>query len=124
MAIIRPFTALRPEAKLASQVAARPYDVLSSAEAKEEAANNPYSFYHISKAEIDLPEDIDQHSAAVYEKAAENLQRFIREGVLQREEKPCYYIYRLVMPPLPGNEGGGSMVTDGPGRRIFPDRLQ
>lgn len=62
-----------------------------------EAEGNPHSFLHITKSEIDLPEDIDTHSAQVYEKAKENLQEFIRKGVLVQEEKPLYYIYRLIM---------------------------
>jgi uncharacterized protein (DUF1015 family) len=78
-------------------VASRPYDVLSSAEAREEASGNPCSFYRISKAEIDLPEETDVHDSAVYAKAKENLEAFIGESVLLREEKPCYYIYSLKM---------------------------
>jgi uncharacterized protein (DUF1015 family) len=97
MAIISPFRALRPKTELADKVASRPYDVLNSAEAKEEAKGNAQSFLHVTKSEIDLPDNIDTHSAAVYEKAKENLQQFINDGVLFREEKPCYYIYRLVM---------------------------
>ncbi len=97
MAIIRPFRALRPQPALAKEVAARPYDVLNSAEAKAEAAGNPHSFYHVSKSEIDLPEGTDVHSEAVYEKAAENLQKLRDEGTLLHEEHPCYYIYKLVM---------------------------
>jgi uncharacterized protein (DUF1015 family) len=97
MAIIRPFKGLRPQAALAAQVAARPYDVLSSAEAKVAAAGNPYAYYHVSKSEIDLPDGSDIHSQAVYEKAAENLQKFIKEGTLFQDAQPCYYIYKLVM---------------------------
>ncbi|GAA0534682.1 DUF1015 domain-containing protein [Chitinophaga japonensis] len=97
MAIIRPFKGLRPEAGLAARVAAKPYDVLSSAEAKVAAAGNPYAYYHVSKSEIDLPDGTDIHSQAVYDKAAENLQRFVKEGVLFQDEQPCYYIYKLVM---------------------------
>ncbi|WP_217606949.1 DUF1015 domain-containing protein [Chitinophaga sp. GbtcB8] len=97
MAIIRPFKGLRPQAALAAQVAARPYDVLSSAEAKVAAAGNPNSYYHVSKSEIDLPDGSDIHSQAVYEKAAENLQKFIKEGTLFQDAQPCYYIYKLVM---------------------------
>jgi uncharacterized protein (DUF1015 family) len=62
MAIVRPFKALRPQAQLAKHVASRPYDVLTSAEAKVEAQGNPNSFLHITKSEIDLPESIDIHS--------------------------------------------------------------
>ncbi|KAA2245535.1 DUF1015 domain-containing protein [Chitinophaga agrisoli] len=97
MAIIRPFNGLRPQAELAAKVAARPYDVLSSAEAKAAASGNPYAYYHVSKSEIDLPDGTDIHSQAVYEKAAENLQRFIKEGTLFQDAQPCYYIYKLVM---------------------------
>ena len=67
MAVIKPFKALRPKPELARQVAARPYDVLSSEEARVEAKNNPHSFLHITKSEIDLPPGIDVHSGAVYE---------------------------------------------------------
>lgn len=97
MAIIKPFKALRPKQELAQQVASRPYDVLNSEEARAEANGNPFSFLHVTKSEIDLPPDADTHSAAVYEKAKENLQQFIQHEILFSEEKPCYYIYQLVM---------------------------
>jgi len=97
MAIIQPFQALRPRQDLVDKVASRPYDVLNSSEAKEEAKGNPFSFLHITKAEIDLPDGIDLHSQAVYEKAGQNLLDFQQKGILFTEEKPCYYIYRLIM---------------------------
>jgi len=97
MAQIRPFKALRPKQELADKVASRPYDVLNSTEAKEEAKGNPFSFLHITKAEIDLPDVTDLHSQAVYDKAKENLQEFIKQGTIFKEEKPCYYVYQLVM---------------------------
>src|ERR1700744_4228428 len=97
MSTIVPFQALRPVPNLASAVASKPYDVLSSHEAREEAADNPYSFLHITKSEIDLPLNIDTHSQEVYDKAKENLQAFIERGVLLEEDKACYYIYQLVM---------------------------
>lgn len=98
MAIIKPFNAVRPKPGSAKQVASRPYDVLSSEEARIEAGGNPMSFLHITKSEIDLPADVDVHSQAVYEKAKENLLQFInKDEILFREEKPCYYIYRLIM---------------------------
>ncbi|HWB90351.1 MAG TPA: DUF1015 family protein [Puia sp.] len=97
MSTIAPFQALRPDPKLASAVASKPYDVLNSHEAREEAADNPNSFLHITKSEIDLPLNIDTHSQEVYDKAKENLQAFIEKGILIEEDKPCYYIYRLVM---------------------------
>ena len=96
MSTIVPFQALRPDPKLAAAVASKPYDVLNSQEAREEAADNPYSFLHITKSEIDLPLNIDIHSQQVYDKAKENLQAFIEKGILIEEDKPCYYIYRLV----------------------------
>jgi len=97
MASISPFKALRPVPQSAAQVASRPYDVLNSMEARQEAAGNASSFLHITKSEIDLPENIDTHSSQVYDKASENLQEFIRRGILMQEEKPLYYIYRLIM---------------------------
>ena len=97
MVTITPFKALRPEAQLAKQVASRPYDVLNSKEAKVEAQGNSHSFLHITKAEIGLPDTTDIHSPEVYEKAKENLTAFISRNILFRENKPCYYIYRLTM---------------------------
>lgn len=97
MITITPFKALRPQAQFAKQVASRPYDVLNSKEAKTEAEGNPYSFLHITKSEIDLPASVDVHSNDVYEKAKENLDAFISRPILFSENKPCYYIYTLVM---------------------------
>ncbi|MFZ4768918.1 MAG: DUF1015 domain-containing protein [Ferruginibacter sp.] len=97
MVTITPFKALRPEAQLAKLVASRPYDVLNSKEAKIEAQGNSQSFLHITKSEIGLPESTDIHAAEVYEKAKENLTAFISRNILFRENKPCYYIYRLTM---------------------------
>ena len=97
MAIIRPFEALRPQPQLAKQVASKPYDVLNSAEAKQEAVGNAYSFLHITKSEIDLPESVDIHSQQVYDLALENLNAFVQRDVLFKESKPCYYIYQLIM---------------------------
>lgn len=94
---IAPFKALRPEPQLARQVASRPYDVLNSREAKTEAQGNPNSFLHITKSEIDLPEQTDIHSEIVYKTAAENLKAFMSRNVLFQENKACYYIYRLIM---------------------------
>ena len=97
MAIIKPFQSLRPQPAMAQQVASRPYDVLNSEEARIEAGNNPYSFLHVTKSEIDLPVDIDIHSTPVYAKAKENLDSLISNGILIKEDKPCYYIYQLIM---------------------------
>lgn len=97
MAVIVPFKALRPQAQFAREVASRPYDVLNTKEAKNEAQGNPYSFLHITRSEIDLPASVDPHSIPVYEKARENLDAFIQREILFKENKPCYYIYRLIM---------------------------
>jgi uncharacterized protein (DUF1015 family) len=97
MSTIVPFQALRPAPQFAGQVASKPYDVLNSHEAREEAADNPYSFLHITKSEIDMPLNVDIHSQEVYDKAKENLQSFIEKGILVQENKPCYYIYQLIM---------------------------
>jgi uncharacterized protein (DUF1015 family) len=98
MSLIRAFRGLRPAAGQAGAIAAPPYDVLSSDEARQRAAGKPWSFLHISKPEIDLAQDIDPYSPAVYAKAAENLQRMLAAGVLVRDAAPCYYAYRLTMP--------------------------
>jgi uncharacterized protein (DUF1015 family) len=95
--MIRPFAALRPTTEFAAQVAAPPYDVLSTEEARSATQGKPWSFLHISKPEIDLPEGTDPYSPPVYIKAAENLRRMLERGVLKRDGKPCYYVYRMVM---------------------------
>lgn len=97
MSIIKPFKALRPQAQFAKQVASRPYDVMNSAEAKVEAEGNHSSFLHITKSEIDLNNSVDIHSIAVYEKAKENLEAFLKRDILFKESKDCYYIYQLIM---------------------------
>ena len=97
MPLIQPFRGLRPAPGRAADVAAPPYDVLSSAEAHERAAGKPFSFLHISKAEIDLPLDTDPYAATVYAKSAENFHRLIADGILIRDATPCYYAYRLTM---------------------------
>ena len=95
--LIRPFAALRPRPENAAAVAAPPYDVLSSDEARARAAGKPFSFLHISKAEIDLPPEVDHYAPEVYAKSAANLKQLIDDGILIRETSPCYYAYRLVM---------------------------
>jgi len=97
MSLIKPFRGLRPVPEHAADVAAPPYDVLNTAEARQRAAGKPWSFLHISKPEIDLPEGTDPYAAEVYAKGAENLQREIDEGILMRDKQPCYYVYRLRM---------------------------
>jgi uncharacterized protein (DUF1015 family) len=95
LTLIQPFRALRPAPGRAAEILAPPYDVLSSAEARQRTKGKPWSFLHISKPEIDLDPAIDPHDPAVYAKAAENLDRMVAAGVMIRDPKPCYYVYRL-----------------------------
>ena len=95
--MVRPFAALRPRPLLANKICELPYDVMSSAEARAIARGHPLSFLHVSKPEIDLPENIDVYDPKVYAKGRENFSRMIAEGALQKEEKPCFYFYRQIM---------------------------
>jgi len=97
MPMIQPFKGLRPAEGRADDVVAPPYDVMNAAEARDMAQGRPWSFLHISRPEIDLPEGTDPYASEVYAKARENLDRMIDEGVLVRDSKPCYYAYRLTM---------------------------
>lgn len=97
MATVLPFAGMRPPGKLAEQVAAPPYDVISSGEARQLAENNPLSFLHINKPEIDLPEDVDVHSDAVYEQGRQNMERFLAEGIFARDAHPAFYLYRQAL---------------------------
>ncbi|HLO57760.1 MAG TPA: DUF1015 family protein [Bacteroidales bacterium] len=97
MAIIKAFKGFRPQKELVSKIASRPYDVLSSEEAAEQARGNPFSFYHIIKSEIDLPADADHYSMDVYNKAKSNLQEFISKKYYNEDKEPCLYIYAQTM---------------------------
>lgn len=97
MALIYPFAALRPAPAAASQVAAVPYDVVNVEEAREQAADNPLSFLHVSRAEIDLPRDADPYGEAVYARAAANLAALRQQAPLVVEDAPSLYVYRLYM---------------------------
>ncbi|MDO4732310.1 MAG: DUF1015 family protein [Bacillota bacterium] len=97
MAIVRPFKAVRPTPALADKVAALPYDVMNSEEAREMVKGNPYSFLHVDKAEIDLPVGTDLYDKIVYETASSTLHRMVKEGTFIQDEKPCFYIYRQIM---------------------------
>ncbi|MGM9973234.1 MAG: DUF1015 domain-containing protein [Clostridiaceae bacterium] len=97
MAIIKAFRAIRPAKEYAERVAALPYDVMNSEEAREMVKDNPYSFLHVDKAEVDLDREINIYDKVVYETASGNLNKMIEDGVLKEEEKPCYYAYRQVM---------------------------
>ena len=97
MAIIKPFRGLRPPKDLVEQVASRPYDVLNSEEARQEAGDNEKSLYHIIRPEIDFPVGTDEHDPAVYLKAADNFKKFQEKGWLVQDDKPCYYVYAQTM---------------------------
>jgi uncharacterized protein (DUF1015 family) len=97
VAVIQPFRALRPPADRVAEVASPPYDVVSTEEARSLAADNPLSFLHVSRPEIDLPEGTDIYSDAVYRKAADNFEKLVRECPLSEEETPSVYLYRLIM---------------------------
>ena len=95
--LIKPLRGLRPTPERAADVAAPPYDVLNTDEARQRAAGRPLSFLHISKPEIDLPADTDPYAPEVYARGADNLRRLIDDGVLIRDAEPRYYAYRLRM---------------------------
>lgn len=97
MVVLKAFRAIRPRADVAEKVATLPYDVLSSTEARELASENPFSFLHIDKSEVDLPFDIAVHSEPVYQKAAENLHNFLEKGWLKKEDSAELYFYELTM---------------------------
>jgi uncharacterized protein (DUF1015 family) len=97
VAVIRPFQALRPPVERADRVASVPYDVVNTTEARELAANDPLSFLHVSRPEIDLADDVDPHSDLVYRKGLENFQKLIEECPLETESAPSIYLYRLIM---------------------------
>ncbi|MCK5810530.1 MAG: DUF1015 domain-containing protein [Cocleimonas sp.] len=97
MNLIRPFRGLRPAAGRGVDVVAPPYDVLNTQEAIERADGRPWSFLHISRPEIDLPEGTDPYDTSVYIKARENLDKMVDAGVLVKDDKASYYAYRLIM---------------------------
>lgn len=97
MPVIKPFKALRPELRLVTKVASPPYDVLNSEEARQLVKNNPYSFLHVNKAEIDLDSSVDHYDQRVYEKASENLNKLIKGRVYLQDEEEKIYIYRQIM---------------------------
>ncbi|HEY0078911.1 MAG TPA: DUF1015 domain-containing protein [Pyrinomonadaceae bacterium] len=97
MSVIYPFRALRPPVERVAEVASVPYDVVNTEEARALAAGNPFSFLHVSRPEIDMPEGTDIYSDEVYEKAAENFRKLIEECPLETESEPSLYLYRLVM---------------------------
>lgn len=96
MATISPFNAVRPEPELAARICELPYDVVSSEEARALAANNPYSFFRVSKPEIEFPPTTNPYLPEVYQKARENFLKMLVNRWLVQDKKPCYYLYRLV----------------------------
>ncbi len=97
MATVKPFKALRPVPEKAEAVSSVPYDVVDTAEARLLAENNPLSFLHVVRPEIDLPEGTDIYGDAVYKRGAKNFANLIGRGILVQEDEPCVYIYRLIM---------------------------
>ncbi|MDK2918956.1 MAG: hypothetical protein PWQ37_1689 [Candidatus Petromonas sp.] len=97
MAVVRPFKGIRPKAELVDKVASLPYDVMNREEAKEMAKGNEYSFLHVVRAEIDVDDSISQYDESVYKTARKNLDDMIKNGVLNQDEKPMFYIYRQIM---------------------------
>ena len=97
MAVIKPFKGVRPPKSMVEEVASRPYDVLNSEEAREEAKGNEKSLYHIIKPEIDFPIGTDEHDPAVYDKAVENFKIFQQKGWLMQDDKENYYVYAQTM---------------------------
>lgn len=97
MAKVKPFRGLRPPKQFVEQVVSKPYDVLSSEEARAEAEGNEKSLYHIIKPEIDFEPGTGEHEEKVYDKAVENFQKFQREGWLVQDEKEQYYLYAQTM---------------------------
>jgi uncharacterized protein (DUF1015 family) len=97
MAVIRPFKAFRPKPEFAKEVAAKPYDVLNSDEARKEVQGNPNSFLHVGKPEVDLDPNLSIYDPKVYQKGKENLHKLIDNGILVEDSKPCYYLYSLTM---------------------------
>jgi uncharacterized protein (DUF1015 family) len=104
VAIVKPFRALRPVPERAAEVASVPYDVVSTAEARELAASNPLSFLHVSRPEIDLPDGVDPYSDQVYEQAAKNFERLMSLAPMIIEDDPSFYLYRLRVTSTNGQE--------------------
>ena len=97
MAIVKPFKGVRPPKEYVERVESRPYDVLSSEEARKEAGDNEMSLYHIIKPEIDFPEGTSEYDEQVYEKAVENFRKFQQKGWLVQDQQDCYYLYAQTM---------------------------
>ena len=97
MTFIKPFYALRPDPAKAGLVSSPPYDVVDTEEARHMAKDNPFSFLHVIRSEIDLPQGTDPYTDVVYQKASENLDFFIREGILIKDKEPSLFVYTQQM---------------------------
>ena len=110
---IKPFRGIRPPRELAAQVSSRPYDVLSSEEARREAEGNPMSLYHIIKPEINFSPDTDEHDERVYPCAAEQFKLFREKGLLVQDKTEKYYVYAQSIPD------GHPLAINGKGRTQY-----
>ncbi len=97
MAVLKPFKGIRPKKEFVKRVASKPYDVLNEKEARIEAGDNTYSFYHVIKPEIDFPDEFDHYAPEIYKKGKENFDKLVRDGVFFTDEKDCLYIYAQTM---------------------------
>ncbi|MCP4580489.1 MAG: DUF1015 domain-containing protein, partial [candidate division Zixibacteria bacterium] len=97
MSTVKPFKGLRPKPEHAKEVASPPYDVLSAREAREMAQHNPNSFLRVNKAELEFDDNVDSYSEEVYQRGKDNLSRLADDGIMIRDDKPCFYLYRLTM---------------------------
>ncbi|MDP8231033.1 MAG: DUF1015 family protein [Candidatus Zophobacter franzmannii] len=97
MPVFRPFKAIRPVKGKAKEIASLPYDVMNSEEAREEVRKNPLSYIHVEKPEVDLPKDVDHYAEEVYQKAKENLDKYVSDGHMAQDDKPMFYVYREIM---------------------------
>jgi len=97
MAILKPFKGLRPPKEIVKDLVSRPYDVLDSKEARQEAGDNKHSFLRVVKPEIELPEDTNLYSQEVYDKAKSNFQKFIQQGYLKPDASEYLYVYAQTM---------------------------
>ncbi|MBK5252316.1 MAG: DUF1015 family protein, partial [Peptostreptococcaceae bacterium] len=96
MATVRPFQGIRPKKEFAKEVACLPYDVMNRDEAKKMAEGNPKSFLHVVRSDIDVDDSVDVHDDIIYDKAKENLEEFLKDGIIFQEKKNCLYIYRQI----------------------------
>ena len=119
MAVVKPFYALRPQKDNAHIIASVPYDVVNREEARELAAKNDLSFLKVTRSEIDLPDDVNPYSKEVYEKAKENIAKLKKNGPLVEDDKPHFYLYRLIMDGRAQTGIAATFAVDAPADR-FP----